>query len=105
MAIVRIGVKLEMQDATAVADRLCYEEFAETRSQARVGVTAMEARLLMADFFPGPWRARRASSRMVLGRLVRVVQEWAVIKPAYPAFNADASERVPATGRQANAGS
>ena len=51
LAIVRIGVKLEMQDANAVADRLCYEEFAETRSQARVGVTAMEARLLMADFF------------------------------------------------------
>ena len=54
LAIVRIGVKLEMQDATAVADRLCYEEFAETRSQARVGVTAMEARLLMADFFARP---------------------------------------------------
>ena len=54
LAIVRIGVKLEMQDANAVADSLCYEEFAETRSQARVGVTAMEARLLTADFFARP---------------------------------------------------
>ena len=51
LAIVRIGVKLEMNDANAVADSLCYEEFAETRSRARVGVTRMEARLLRAPFF------------------------------------------------------
>ena len=54
LAIVRIGVKLEMQDANAVADRLCYEEFAVTRHLARVGVTAMEARLVMAVCFALP---------------------------------------------------
>ena len=54
LAIVRISVKLEMNDADAVADRLCYEEFAVTRHLARVGVTAMEARLLMADLFALP---------------------------------------------------